>query len=188
MEEHFIQRKNIRLKEYDYSRPGYYFVTVCTHERQRLFSNWVGAHPCVRPPVNGNFIVDRLYDMEQKYPNVRMDEWCIMPDHIHMILIITGDSDPPGAHMGAPLRCGMIPLSKPGTVGLSEMIKWYKTQTTNEYIRQVRAGILPPFQKHVWQRGYYEHVIRNDEDLAETRRYIQNNPLKLTLKDSEDKE
>ena len=61
------------------------------------------------------------------------------------------------------------------------MIKWYKTQTTNEYIRQVRQGILPPYEEHIWQRGCYDHIIRNDTDLAETRRYIQNNPLKRTL-------
>ena len=61
------------------------------------------------------------------------------------------------------------------------MIKWYKTQTTNAYIRLVKQGQAPPFQKHVWQRGYYDHVIRNDTDLAETRQYIVNNPLNWTL-------
>ena len=67
-----------------------------------------------------------------------------------------------GAHTGAPLQ---------------EMLKWYKTQTTNAYIRMVKQGIFPPFRKHVWQRGYYEHVIRNNADLTETRQYILNNPL-----------
>ena len=61
---------------------------------------------------------------------------------------------------------------------LHEIIKWFKTQTTNEYIRLVQAGVLPPYSKHIWQRGYYDHIIRNDADLAETRAYIQNNPLK----------
>ena len=56
-------------------------------------------------------------------------------------------------------------------------MKWYKTQTTNAYIRAVRRGELPPFQKRVWQRGYYDHIIRSDADLAETRRYILHNPL-----------
>lgn len=83
-----------------------------------------------------------------------------MPDHVHFILAITG------AHAGAPLQ---------------EMIKWYKTQTTNAYIQQVRQGAFPAYEKHVWQRGYYDHVIRNDHDLDETRKYIRNNPLKWTF-------
>ena len=87
-----------------------------------------------------------------------MDSACVMPDHVHMIIEITG------AHIGAPLP---------------EIIKWYKTQTTNEYIRKVRAGELLPYEKHVWQRGYYEHVIRNEAELNEIRQYIENNPQKL---------
>lgn len=58
------------------------------------------------------------------------------------------------------------------------MMKWYKTQTTNAYIRRVQGGGLPPFQKQFWQRSYYDHILRNDADLAETRQYIRNNPLK----------
>ncbi len=154
------ERKQIRLPEYDYSRPGYYFVTICTHNRQPLFTPFVGAHLCVRPPAGNCFLVKWLYELEQKYPGVEIDSYAVMPDHVHFILTVTG------AHIGAPLQ---------------EMIKWFKTQTTNAYIRQVQQGMLPPYEKHVWQRGYYEHVIRNDHDLAETRQYIQNNPLKGTL-------
>ena len=59
------------------------------------------------------------------------------------------------------------------------MMQWYKTQVTNAYIRAVRAGEAAPYEKYLWQRNYYEHVIRNDADLADTRQYIENNPLKL---------
>ena len=62
------------------------------------------------------------------------------------------------------------------------MIKWFKTQTTNECIRLVRAGLFPSYQRHVWQRGFYDHIIRNDADLSETRQYIRNNPLNRILK------
>lgn len=150
------QRKALRLKEYDYSRPGSYFVTVCTYERQDLFVSYVGAHLCVRP--HGDFIVGWMWEIEKKYSGVTVDSVCVMADHIHMIIEITG------AHTGAPLH---------------EIIKWYKTQTTNEYIRRVKAGELPPYGKHLWQRGYYEHVIRNDAELNEIRQYIENNPKKL---------
>lgn len=162
------RRKNIRLKDYDYSQPGYYFITICTHERQMLFSSYVGAHLCVRPPLrrDGNIIVKWLYELEQKYPHVEIDGYCIMPDHIHLILIMKGGSEGAGGHAGPPLH---------------EILKWYKTQTTNEYIRQVRIRAVPPFQKHVWQRGYYEHVIRNDVELDEIRQYVQNNPQKRDM-------
>ena len=160
MDRAFPRRKEIRLKQYDYSQPGYYFVTICTHQRQKLFSSLVGAHLCVRPSSADSFLGLFLHELEQKYSGVLVDCYAVMPDHLHVILALTG------AHTGAPLP---------------EMIKWYKTQTTNAYIRLVRQGQVPPFQKHVWQRGYYDHVIRNDTDLAETRQYIVNNPLNWTL-------
>ncbi len=143
-----LRRKNIHLAGYDYSQPGYYFVTICTHNRQHLFTSSVGAHLCVRPPATVPFPISWLYALKEKYPGVEIDCWAVMPDHIHFILVITG------AHTGAPLP---------------EMMKWYKTQTTNAYIRQAHQGLLPPYEQHVWQRGYYDHIIRNDADLAETR-------------------
>ena len=160
MEKKHPIRKNIRLPDYDYSEPGYYFITVCTHKRQNLFDPFVGAHLCVRPPENCSFIVKWLYELEQKYSGISIDCCAVMPDHIHFVLIITG------AHAGAPLP---------------EMIKWFKTQTTNECIRLVKSGLFPGFQGHVWQRGYFDHIIRNDADLAETRQYIRNNPLNWIL-------
>ena len=90
-----------------------------------------------------------------------------MPDHIHFILFNPGTRDAEaGAHAGAPLP---------------EMIKWFKTQTTNEYIRGVKTGLYAPFERHVWQRNYYEHILRNDADLAEARGYVAGNPAKWEL-------
>lgn len=84
-----------------------------------------------------------------------------MPNHIHFILFIHTDAST-GGHAGPPLP---------------EMVQWLKTQTTNEYIKLVKSGVLKPFDKHVWQRSFYEHVIRNENDLYETRRYIEGNPV-----------
>ncbi len=66
---------------------------------------------------------------------------------------------------------------------LRETVQWFKAQSTNEYIRQVKQGKLPSFDTHIWQRGYYEHMIRNDADLTATRCCIQNNPLKQPIKE-----
>lgn len=102
-------------------------------------------------------IQEKMFSLEERFPEVTIDYYCIMPNHIHFVLIKEG------AHMGAPLH---------------EIIKWFKTQTTNEYIKMVKQNLLPPFNKHVWQRNYFEHVIRGEKDLLEIRRYIENNPAK----------
>lgn len=150
------QRKRLRLASYDYSQPGYYFITICTYARQQLLDDFVGADLCVRPSPE-NIPLHWLWELQGKFTGIKIDIYAVMPDHIHFILVI------PGGHAGPPLQ---------------EMMKWYKTQTTNAYIRRVKGGGLPPFQKHLWQRGFYDHILRNDADLAETRQYILNNPLK----------
>ncbi len=153
------RRKQLRLPNYDYRQNGAYYVTICTYQRKKLFGDvsLVGAHPCVRPSTAGLMIKEKLFLLEQKYAGVKVDYCCVMPDHLHFVLIKQG------AHTGAPLH---------------QILKWYKTQTTNEYIKLVRQGILPPFNKHIWQRNYFEHIIRNEADLYEIRSYIDNNPAK----------
>lgn len=153
------RRKQLRLPNYDYRQSGAYYVTICTHNREMLFGevSYVGAHPCVRPSTAGSMIKDKLFSLEQKFDGVKIDYYCVMPNHVHFILLKQG------AHMGAPLH---------------EIIKWYKTQTTNEYIKLVKQGVLPPFHQHIWQRNYYEHVLRGENDLYEIRKYIKDNPAR----------
>ncbi len=158
------QRKQIRLKEYDYSQNNAYFITICTQNRRNLFGevvyDAVGAHLRVRPNNPDKLIEKWLFELENKFPGVTVDCYVIMPNHIHFILFCSARA---GVCAGAPLP---------------EIIQWFKAQTTNEYIRGVKTGLYPPFEKHVWQRNYYEHVIRNEEDLFETRKYIDENLLK----------
>lgn len=162
------ERKNIRLANYDYSQNGAYFVTICTQNRECLFedsgpssSNAVGADRCVRPNQGAEIAGFWLSEIPQHFDNVFIDTYVVMPDHIHFILRI--DLPPnTGGHAGPPLQ---------------QIIQWYKTMTTNSYIKAVRAGELKPFAKRVWQRGYYEHVIRNELDYLECWKYIDENPL-----------
>lgn len=86
-----------------------------------------------------------------------------MPNHIHFLI---RKESQPGAHTGAPLQ---------------EIVKWFKTQTTNAYIRAVKAGLYPPFDRHLWQRNYYEHIVRGEEDYLAIWQYIEENPLKWEL-------
>ena len=97
-----------------------------------------------------------IFEIENKFDNVTVDYYVVMKDHIHFIVFI----------------------NKKNETNLYAILKWFKTMTTNEYIRGVRDGKYEPFEKKFWQRGYYEHIIRNDEDLTEKREYIINNPLK----------
>lgn len=159
------KRKEIRLRPYDYSRSNTYYITICTYARMHLFGEIVGgsvgAHLCVRPYNPHQMIEKWLYETERKYTGVKIDTHIIMPDHIHFILCNYGAEDEAGAHIGAPLH---------------EIIKWFKTQTTNEYIQCVKRGLYPSFEKHVWQRNYYEHIIRNQQSMDEIRKYIADNP------------
>ncbi|MBQ8960570.1 MAG: transposase [Ruminococcus sp.] len=184
----YPQRKPLRLKNHDYSQPNAYFITICTYRRQSLF--WadegllaaaVGAHPCVRPPGGGHFsqpeivlskagemVSKWLKKIPEKYPGYTIDEYVIMPDHIHFIIIC---EEWPGGHVGPPLQ---------------SVLQWFKAQTTNEYIRGVRAEVFPPFNSRIWQRTYYEHIIRDQNDMQDIRRYIEENPIKWNTEKEEE--
>ena len=114
-----------------------------------------------RMPLFDNTEASRMIERwilktEEKFENVTIDYYVVMKDHVHIIIFIDEKDE----------------------TDLFEIMKWFKTMTTNEYIRGVRAGIYEPFEKKLWQRSYYEHIIRNDEDLLEKREYIFNNPFK----------
>ena len=166
-------RRSIRLKGHDYSREGAYFVTVVVHDRELLLSNPAAAA-----------MIQRWWDeLPRKFPAVDVNAFVVMPNHVHGIIVIGADLrvGPPderagGEHTGSPLRA-MSGLD--GSVGadlrvgpdrrnardptLGRIIQWFKTMTTNEYIRGVEQHGWPPFRHRFWQRSYYEHVIRDEE-------------------------
>jgi putative transposase len=127
---------------------------------------------------NAGEIVKKWWlELKNKFPQITLDESIIMPNHFHGIIQIVGadlcvcpvhknehqgNNKHPGAHIGAPLQ---------------NMIQWFKTMVINEYIRHVKSKKLPPFEKSIWQRNYYEHIIRNENELNNTRKYILNNPV-----------
>lgn len=157
------ERKIIRLPSYDYGQNGCYFVTVCTQDKVWHFGlpSSVGAAPCGRPNVVAELAERWLFKIEEKYPEVKIDKYVIMPNHIHVIFCI--EKAETGGHMGPPLP---------------KIMDWYKTMTTNEYIRMVRQGKLPPFRGKLWQRSYYDHVIRNYDDYLRVWNYIESNPAR----------
>ncbi len=184
-----FERKSPRLIGFDYSQAGMYYVTVCTQGRTHRFGMAVGADPCVCPShvhhprtnpqsmrlsPSGEMIKKWWEKIQQKFTFVRIDEFIIMPNHLHGIIRI--DELRSNIGRGRGRIKGQTHGSAPTDVSLSKIMQWFKTMTTNEYIRGVRDGRFEPFQKRLWQRNYYDHIVRNDEDLHRIRRYIRDNP------------
>ena len=157
------ERKTSRLVNYDYGQPGSYFITLCTQHRLPLFEmehNVGNGHRAVPRPPQNLVLRKWLRKTQQYFSNISIDKFVIMPDHLHMIVTIKEQC--PG---------GSLP----------DIMQYFKTMTTNEYIRGVKAGVLAPFDKKLWQKSYYDHVIRNQQDYDETWQYIENNPAKWML-------
>lgn len=155
------KRKQIRLMNYDYSQNGYYFVTVCTHNRQNLFWESVGAD-IIRPNLSkyGKIVDAAINATPLHYPNIKIDEYVIMPDHIHLILKISSD-DKNGRMISAP------------------------TKTIMTVVGQMKRWVSKEIGFSVWQKSYFEHVIRDENDYIEKAQYILNNPLKWELEELE---
>lgn len=170
-------RKPVRLSGYNYSEDGVYFVTICTQNRQEL----LGSIKNGRMILNeiGEMINDYWIKLPTKYENVIIDEYMIMPDHFHGLIAINWDFV--GAHPRVRPNSNESNISGPthgSAPTLGNIIQWFKTMTTNEYMNHVYQNDWPRFNKKFWQRGYYDHVIRDEEDLHRTRYYIKQNPAK----------
>ena len=165
-------RRSIRLKGYDYSQAGLYFLTICAQNRRYLFGNITKNE--MKLNVAGKMIKRWYYELENKFPDIKCREMIIMPNHFHCIVQIVGADlrvcpntsgehiVTSGEHIGSPLRC---------------IVQWFKTMTTNEYIQMVKQNIVPPFKKRIWQRNYWEHIIRNEISYHKIAQYIINNPV-----------
>ncbi len=179
------QRRSIRLKGYDYSSPGAYFITICTQYREQRFGQVVDDE--MRLNDAGNMLQIEWLALPARFPAIELDEFVIMPNHMHGLIFIT-----PPTSVGATLvvalqnGAGAGAGTSPAPTGtnrptLGDVIGAFKSITTDRYIAGVRRQGWPPFVKRVWQRNYYEHIVRNERALRAIRRYIQNNPLKWTI-------
>ena len=173
-----------RLTSYDYTKPGAYFVTICIHERLSLLGAIANNKAALS--LAGEMISFWWLNMQKKFePFIKMDTFIVMPDHIHGIIWITDDHPDPhpvgadrcvcphqgfseGRHIGRPLR-----QTAPS---IPRVIQWFKTMTTNTYIHGVKHHSWQPFNKTLWQRNYYDRIIRNESELIATRNYVLDNP------------
>ena len=171
-------RHSIRLKNYDYSEEGYYFVTICVNNRSNSFGG-ITAGKMVFNNV-GQMIFDIWDEIPKYYGGIDIDEFQIMPNHIHGIVIVgaapCGRPEPDGEHETK--QQGQARGPAPTRLSLSNILERFKSLTTKKYINGVKSNNWQPFNKRLWQRNYYEHVIRDEEELNYIREYIVSNPDK----------
>ena len=188
-------RHSIRLLNYDYSQAGAYFVTVCAWQRECLFGEIVNGEMVLNDL--GRVVETEWHKTPDLRPNVELDVYAVMPNHFHAIFLINEiDSNIVGAtpvarpdaigengecctETGKPTSKTGDPPGRPygpvsGSIGA--ILAQFKSIVTKR-INQIRANPGCP----VWQRNYYERVIRNEHELARAREYIVNNPLKWEL-------
>jgi len=162
-----------RLPSHDYSHPGAYFVTICAARRQCIFGDIVDGR--MRLNKSGLIVAEQWAGLPSHYANASLDEFVIMPNHVHGIICLT-EVDPSSvgagfqpAHSSPPTN----PRHAKPRHGLPEMIRGFKTYSSLGINR-----LNGPPGNPVWQRNYYEHVVRTEDDLDRVRRYIVENPLK----------
>ena len=147
----------MRIRGYDYALPGWYYVTLCTELREPLFGEL--NHGRMRLSEAGDIVLDEWLRCDEVRENVRIDEFTIMPDHLHGIIVLTA-ADPQRKPSAGRARRG----------SLGAIVTQFKGQSTKRInaLRGVQGA-------RVWQPSYYEHVIRDDRDRARIRAYIANN-------------
>lgn len=184
-----LHRKSVRLVRFDYTQPGGYFITIVTSERQTLLGEII--HGEMQVSGIGQIIQQEWFRLPQRFRSIHLDEFVIMPNHLHGIIIIA-DVDGRGTAVDAHNRIlgktrrapteGVTTreqFGKPVSGSIPTIIRSFKSSTTLRinYLRQTQHGTI-------WQRNYFEHVIRNDLELERIRAYIRDNPLNWSL-DSE---
>lgn len=163
------RRRSIRLRDYDYTTGGAYFITMCTRNRECLFGS----------VIDGNVLLNELGEIAascwnaitEHFPDVEVDRFVVMPNHIHGILVIHAVGATHASPTPRPPE-----TSRPHPRSLGAIVGSFKSAVAAR-INQSRRG--PRFP--VWQRNYYEHVIRSQSELGRIREYVMNNPVEWDL-------
>ncbi|MCD4812865.1 hypothetical protein K8S19_04150 [bacterium] len=169
-------RRSARLQGYDYSQAGMYYVTICTHNRECLFGDVVDGEMILNDA--GRMVEKCWHDIPTHFLQVELDQFVSMPNHVHGIVVIV---DGMKINVGAK---NFSPLPMVNRSSLSSPVRPSGTsKTIGSIIRGFKIGVTKWMNQNtsvdrVWQRNYWEHIIRTENELNETREYIVNNPLK----------
>ncbi len=164
-------RRSIRLRGYDYAQAGGYFVTICTHQRTCLFGDITDGK--MELNVIGRVVAEEWTRSSKVRQEIELDEWAVMPNHLHGIVMISTSNVVGATDVGAH---GRAPLLQRNSQSLGSFIAGFKSAVTTR-INRLRDTPRAP----IWQRNYYEHIIRTERELDVIREYIHNNPLKWSL-------
>jgi REP element-mobilizing transposase RayT len=162
-------RRSIRLKNFDYSRDGAYFVTLCTFDRGCHFERFGQLRQIVEA---------QWYSLPARFPGVALDEFVIMPNHFHGIIVLSSVSceNPHFMHSRSGHPQG-VPLQNPK---IGDIVGAFKSLCVNEWLKIITSENINTTGKF-WQHNYYEHVIRNDVEMDRIRQYIADNPQRWAL-------
>jgi REP element-mobilizing transposase RayT len=168
------RRRTMRLQGYDYSQAGAYFITIVTQGRMCLFGDVVDGETRLN---DAGRLAQAVWDeLPRHYPNVELDAFVIMPNHVHGIIVLVGAGLKPAlAGVGDGLGAGLKPAPTK-CAPLSEIVRAFKTFSARRVNEYRRAPGLS-----VWQRNYYEHIIRSEKALDRIREYIATNPLQWSM-------
>jgi putative transposase len=150
------RRASLRHPGHDYTTPGEYFVTACTHGRQWLFGT-VDSGMMV-PNVAGETVAAVWHQLPEIFPGVMLDAFQLMPDHVHGVVVLGTEPEMSTLH------------------SLGEVMRDFKGRSTTWYFAAARSGIVPRVDGQVWQRGYHDRIIRTERELEQIRSYIAGNP------------
>ncbi len=195
-------RRSIRLKGNDYSQAGLYFITICVKNRKCLFGKIENREIILNDA--GKMVKNQLLILQQRFPNIKLHEYIVMPNHFHAILEIVGATlvvaqnntvaqniavaqndvvaqninDNDNYQKGQPQ--GFAPTETTNKKTLGDMVGAFQSITTVNYIRGVKNNNWQTFDGKLWQRNYWEHIIRNQRSLQQISEYIINNPANWT--------
>ena len=151
------KRKNLRLENFNYSQGGAYFITVCSKERECMFSRIVGGGILDAPKVElteaGKIVAETLENYSELHPNVEISDCVIMPNHIHLIVFLSD-------------ICGPSGMPAPTDAAIPKLVSSVKRFSNKRY------------GQNMFQRGYYDHIIRDENDYLIRAKYISDNPAK----------
>jgi len=183
-------RQSIRLKGYDYFQSGAYFITICTQNRLHLFGRVVDGEMVLNGAGNMGF--DQWMGLSQRFHAIELHECVVMPNHIHGIIEITNAADITTVGVGlVPTLHGTTTkrainhrattrVAPTGTT-IGNIVGAYKSLTTNAYIDGVKQSGWQRFNKKIWQRNYWEHIVRDKQEYDRIAQYIVANPLKWEM-------
>jgi putative transposase len=165
-------RRSIRLKGYDYAQPGAYFVTIVAWQRESMFGEILNGEMMLSH--YGKIVQKCWREITAHFINVETGAFTIMPNHVHGIILIherRGTVSVPNDNNALPIMGGETPPLRTPTLG--QIVAYFKYQSTKEMNLLANTGTVTKF----WQRNYYEHIIRDENDLQNKAHYIEANPL-----------